>query len=450
MTICVSCQARNSDHSTFCIRCGAEVQAARQRQDPGADTDAMPVVLETMPAALVTRAANRLAEGHVTEALADCRRAIALEPGNVEAHAILGMAYEQHGDLDAALEAYEAVLAIEPERTVERQKAALLRLRLDGRGGAESLDPGRVGPLQALWGRVTANPPVAVAVAAAVLVLVVGSIAIAHAARRARTQEAVTQAVAAGDQAFADGRYADALSQYVYAYELSPGDEQIRQRWDRAYQYSVQPPANSQVAQLPPKYIPAGPNARNPFEPVPIGGNQAQVPPPTETPGTGAAVAAAPQSAYDTWGSRPANPPSPDLTPAAPGPAPATTPTDRRGSPITPVLPKNVAKPSATTGEGDTTPQPPKALIEIQLVDRPARKPAAAETGGKSGSDGDALLGQAEQLARQGRTDEAIEGMQKAASAYDEAARSDPSAAAVHSQAAQSCRARIEVLRMSH
>ena len=204
------------------------------------------------------------------------------------------------------------------------------------------------------------------------------------------------------------------------------------------------------MAQLPPKYISPGPNARNPFEPVPIGGNQAQTPAPTDAPGA-AAVAAAPPQAYDTWSGSAAGLPSPAVTPTTADGA-ATTPTNRRNplSPITPVPTKNVAKPPATTAEGDTTPQPPKGQINIELVDRPPRQPATTEAGAKSSTDADALLGQAEQLAHQGRTDEAVEGLQKAASAYDEAARRDPSAAAVHSQAAQSCRARIEVLRMSH
>lgn len=446
MMICVSCHTRNSDQSTFCLRCGADLEAALGDQLPGDSTDSMPVVVDSTAAGLVTRAANQLAEGHTAEALADCRRAIALEPGHVEAHALLGMAYEQQGELAAALEAYEAVLALDPDRAVERQKANILRLRVEGAVPPNVPLAHHPTVWETIWRRVTANPPLSGGIAAGLVVFLIGSIVLVNAQSEARARQDAEQLRAAGDQAFSEARYADATRLYAQAWEITPQDEYLRDRWNQAYQLSLQQAGQQQVAQLPDKYLGPSPNATNPFKPVPIGGQQ-----PTPPPTTDLAVPppAAPPSAYDRWSGKSLTPPP--VTP--PATTPTTTPTGRRDnplSPITPVQPKTAKDPTPAPAT-DTAPPPRKGgEITIWVSDtQPAPAAAPTTSGPKAGSNADALRSQADQLARQGRRDEAIEGFQKAASAYDEAARSDPAASAVHSQAADSCRARIEVLKMS-
>ncbi len=446
MTICGSCQARNSDHSAFCLRCGAQLDAPTGASLPGESTDALPMVVESTAAGLVARAANELAEGRISEALADCRRAIALEPGHVEAHALLGMAYEQQGELAAALEAYEAVLALDPDRAVERQKANILRLRIEGAVPPDVPLAHHPTVWEAIWRRITANPPLSAGIAAGVLIFLIGSIVLVNAQAKARARQEAETLLQAADQAFAEARYADATRLYAQAWEITPGNEYVRDRWNQAYQLSLQQAGQQQVAQLPEKYLGPSPNAINPFKPVPIGGQPATPPPTLDT---GGPPPTAPPTAYDRWSGKPLTP-SPVTPPAT---TQTTAPTNRREnplSPITPVQPKPAKEPAPATPT-DTASQPRKGgEITIWVSDRqPAPAAAPSASGPKPASTADALRAQADQLARQGRREEAIEGLQKAANAYDEAARSDPAAAAVHSQAAQSCRARIEVLKMS-
>lgn len=446
MTICGSCHARNSDHSAFCLRCGAQLGTRAGDLLPGESTDALPMVVDSTAAALVAKAASELAEGHVSEALADCRRAIALEPGHVEAHALLGMAYEQQGELPAALEAYEAVLALDPDRAVERQKANILRLRIEGAVPPDVPLAHVPTTWERIWHRITANPPLSAGIAAGILVFLVGCIVLVHAQAKARAQQQADTLLQAADQAFAEARYADATRLYAQAWEITPQNEYVRDRWNQAYQLSLQQAGQQRVAQLPEKYLGPSPNAINPFKPVPIGGQQATPPPALDT---GGPPPTAPPTAYDRWSSKPLTP-SPVTPPATTS---SSAPTNRRAnplSPITPVQPKTAKEPAPPT-PADTAAQPRKGgEITIWVSDKPPAPAAAPSASGpQPASTADALRAEADQLARQGRRQEAIEGLQKAANAYDEAARSDPAAAAVHSQAAASCRARIEVLKMS-
>lgn len=457
MTICPNCQARNSDSGSFCVRCGASLERAVTAPDPGEHTDAMLVPPEAMAPALVNRAATALADGHVAAALADCRRAIALEPGNVEAHALLGMAYEQEGDLEAALEAYEAVLGLDPARAVERQKAALLRLRVEGQPPVPVERPRWQTVLLPLWERVTANPPLAAAITAFLVVFVVGTLVLLHNGRAAARQRQAIELVATGDAAFAVGNYNEAVRQYAAAYDLQPGDEAIRQRWDQAYRLCVQPPttaaASGNIAALP-KYIPSG--GPNPFAPVRIGGQAGEAPPPIATPLPNMGLAS-PPSAYKSFTS-PVTP-----APTVPTPPATVTPTVSPGGRNTvrpgvePISPAPAKQPVKGTPAAPANPETPSRLakggeITIWASEQAPSPPATNDSNNGSNersSSADALRSRAEQLAHQGRNEEAISEYQRAASAYEDAARRDPAGAAVNSQAAASCRARIEVLRMS-
>jgi Flp pilus assembly protein TadD len=53
--------------------------------------------------------------GRFTEAVRELSRAVALNPGNLEAHYYLGSAYAELGRFDQAIAAYERVLALQPD-----------------------------------------------------------------------------------------------------------------------------------------------------------------------------------------------------------------------------------------------------------------------------------------------------------------------------------------------
>lgn len=453
MRICHGCQARNVGHSAFCIRCGAPLEA-HGRQD-ATNTDAMAIIAEQTPHTLVDEAAAQLADGQAMAAIENCRRAIALNPREVEAFVVLGMAFEQNGDLQSALDAYETVLSLAPERPVERQKASLLRLRLGHEQPVIRREPtcfswAHFG--QWVRDQVEANPAIAAGLGAGLLVFIIGA-AVIVSGGRARAANLVQQQYAyevqLGDQALAEQRYAEATAHYSAAWKVSSEDAALQTKWAEAYQ-QAQLAAAQQQRQLElaatPKYIP-NVTGRNPFAPVPIGG------PPPAGAATGPAVAQIPV-------------PPPTINPNAARPyesvqgtgrtlpqSTTTTPTGRFHGGTNP-NPKEVISP-VPTGKGttppaaaDTTPKPPKGEITIWVSQAPASRPAAESR--PATNDAESLRARGEQLAREGNTTDAISNLERAAGAFEERARQDASGGGASTQAASSCRARIEVLRQGN
>lgn len=456
MRTCNSCRARNADHSTFCIRCGGALDG--RERDPAAHTDALPVQPEEIPDDLVNQAATQLGDGQAQAAIENCRRAVALNPRHVEAHVVLAMALEQRGELQPALDAYEMALSLSPDRPVERQKAALLRLRLGHDRPAPAPRPAfRFNfPewLQTARRLALENPALSAGIGAGLLVFIIGSILLVSAGR-AQARNAVLaeyeSELQMARELSAMQRYAEATARYASAWELQPGDAAVRVEWGEAYRQSQlqaqQMQRQMELAAIP-KYIP-NTTGRNPFAAVPLTGTppppaptpqpqdvanmaQAQVPPPT--------VNQNPR-AYEEW-KAPARP----TTPAP------TVPSGRREVPsnpiIAPVTPKQPDKTApATPAATDTSPKPPKGEITIWRSPRPQPKTGTAAPAAPSGPDPRSLRSRGEQLASEGRTSEAIPVLGQAADAYDNLARQDPGNAAAHQQAAGSCRTRIELLR---
>ncbi|MCE5238969.1 tetratricopeptide repeat protein [bacterium] len=461
MRTCNSCGARNTADATFCVRCGASfVDLGR---DPADGTDAFLVTPERIPDTLVDQAATQLADGDAAAAIENCRRAVALNPRHVEAYAVLGMAFEQTGDLPDALDAYDTVLRLAPDRAVERQKAALLRLRLGHtpppaprRAHGESAFSRAVAWCQE---QIRANPALAAGLGAAAVVLIIGSILLVHAGRvqaREQLQAQYDSEIQLARQALAAQQYAQATAHYQAAWQLLPGDRSVRDEWDQAYRLSqiaaAQYAREMEIAGAP-KYIP-NTTGRNPFEPVPIAGSTPAVPPPAATQPSAALTAPIPGTPPPTvnGGARPYTGWQ-QPTPSATTPTVPTPPSSRRTTTvggnkiITPVTPpKPVEKPAAPAAT-DTSGKR-GGEITIWMSPKQSSRPATPQaTDTSAASDAATLRARGEQAGRAGRTDEAIGDLQRAASAYDDLARRDPNNAAAHSQAADTCRARIEILR---
>jgi tetratricopeptide (TPR) repeat protein len=456
MIICHSCQARNADRTVFCLRCGARLHEAHEAPEPGGDTDSLPVVVDDTPARLVDQAASQLAEGQAQAAISSCRRAVALSPSNVEAYALLGMALEQTHDLEGALQAYETALGLAPDRVAERQKASLLRLRLEGR---TLYEPSPFRPtvrrtnwLTTLQDRLGDNLPLVIGGAAALIVFIVGAAVLVHVHRVRALEAQYTTLVSQGDAALAAGQYAQATQLYASAWQLRPNDPELRSRWDQAYQSSGQMSGNpqEQAAELP-KYL--GPNGANPFPPVPLGNGPAPVlgtasdatgTPPTVPLPTPVAVPPPPPTA--DFGPVRGQSRQPDITPAPTvnprrqlPPGPSLKP---GSSPLTPVTPRTPEQPSAPAG--DNTPRPPKqGEITIWVSEHRGNAGTPTAPPRLSYSDAEAIRTRAEGLASSGRGADAIRELERAATAFDANARNNPAAAA----AAASCRARIDYLR---
>lgn len=81
------------------------------------------------------RATLRYLNGDLLGAIADSQRAIAIEPRHFGAMAGLGQIFLQLGDREAALEAFDAALAIHPHLDAIRASANYLRAQ--GVGGAK-------------------------------------------------------------------------------------------------------------------------------------------------------------------------------------------------------------------------------------------------------------------------------------------------------------------------
>lgn len=463
MVLCPNCKARNANHSAFCIRCGATFASASPREVLSG-TDAFTVQPEHTPEGLVDRAASHLAEDRAQAAVDDCKRAIALSPGEVQAYAVMAMAYEQLGEMEPALEAYETVVTLAPERTAERQKAALLRLRLGQQPSAPPLTrPAAAVPVWQVacdWMRakVQTNPPLYAGIAAGLVVFMFGALLLVQTGRAQAARELQArydQEVRLADQAFAAQQYAEATTHYDAANRLKPVDAQLQAKWRQAYDLSLQSvaqtgqPLPGQVAQ----YIPS-PTGANPFAPVPIGGPA--VPPPA---GTGAAVEGAMAGTGVQIPSAPVPPPTVARPPSVdvvrdkartvPNSTPSTLPSGRPrysttpGNPIAAVPQKQEQKPSTPPPAAASTPKTPRSEITIWVSDQaPAQRPAAEQR--PQQPDPQSLRAQGERLAREGKRDDAIQHLQSAASGFD--ARGDAASA----RAAATCRAQIEVLRHSN
>ncbi len=466
MKRCSECGSHNADHSFVCVVCGVPLGADAQQGGGGGytgDTDQIPPQPSQSPEQILGEASDVLAEGNGEEAVRLCRCALALEPGLIEAYSLLGMAHEEAGDPQAALEAYEEVLRLDPSRAAERQKVSLLRLQLMRHDyPAEQDEPAA----QPIWLK---HAPIIFAAAATIMAFVILTLVFTSAARARRAAEMedkYTYYMEAGNAAMAEQQYTKAITHYQSALQLRPGDVTAEQRLANAQEWLALGETTSPPL---PKYLGQNPNAPNPFKGAVIGPTTPApdatagdvvggVPPPTGM------AATPPRSVNDpVWkGSRtgPAptvgttTPSSTDFVPATPkrgtvgGEQASKGPINPRNTPKT-VAPTEFAPAETTVAQAPDQP-PADGNIRVWTEGRTApRRPTASSTPTQHAEQAnpDQLRSHARSLGQQGRTADAIATYDKAIGAYRQKAAQNPQLKAATQTSIGACEAERDLLR---
>jgi tetratricopeptide (TPR) repeat protein len=115
MIECLSCQTSNSIDSQFCKGCG---KALAQ--------DLIGVALVEHEA-FVAEGQKALAEGRIDEALLIAHSAVEQNPDSVPALSLRGVVYERQGRIVEALEAFERVVILNPNSSLDKIKVQQLR-----------------------------------------------------------------------------------------------------------------------------------------------------------------------------------------------------------------------------------------------------------------------------------------------------------------------------------
>ena len=83
----------------------------------------------TLAQARVVRGRLLLADGRIDEGLRDGQEAVKLDPGNPEAHYLLGTVFEARRDLDAAAKSFAEVLRLNPSAAPAQVRLAMIQLQ---------------------------------------------------------------------------------------------------------------------------------------------------------------------------------------------------------------------------------------------------------------------------------------------------------------------------------
>jgi tetratricopeptide (TPR) repeat protein len=117
VTRCPRCGKEGPDQAQFCGACGNRLTG------DGASTASERALSPEQRAQRLLEEAFALSEkGRLLAAIQTCQQAVAINPRSTSAHSLLGTLYERQGDRDRAIRAYEQVLALSPESTVERRR----------------------------------------------------------------------------------------------------------------------------------------------------------------------------------------------------------------------------------------------------------------------------------------------------------------------------------------
>ncbi len=275
---CRECSARNSDSSTFCVRCGAslgQVQVSVSAT-PGSDTDRLdPVVVAAVPAevaadpeVLLAEAADLMGKRRPDEAAAKCREAIQLAPEMVAVYSMLGMAEEQRGNTMAAAGAYRRVLQIDPGRSAEREKLELLYAA----DKAHEPAPTRGGSGEdSSW---TRWAPLVAGIGGALLVMVVLAAIIVSVHNGRVLTNTYKQSMVAAEASLERRDYAGAVNAFGTALMARPEDSEAGDGLAyarRKLQSALAARSAGSLTQRPALAPIVASRGPNPFQPIPIG-----------------------------------------------------------------------------------------------------------------------------------------------------------------------------------
>ncbi len=184
-------------------------------------------------AQVLREATNLLTAGKSREVARLCHQVIDQEPENIAAYELLGMAEEENGNLHLALQAYEQIARLDPERKADKEKVLALRERLAEEMPEPEDEQGRRLKLLNRWATVAlvASLLLLVGVAVAVLVLRAQNARLVQNSR----EEVFAASVARGKQLMAAQRYEEAMAAFHKADQIKPGDAVVRKLWNEAY-----------------------------------------------------------------------------------------------------------------------------------------------------------------------------------------------------------------------
>lgn len=119
---CAQCGAESPEGARFCVLCG---QAVAQEEAPSTSAPSGPPPSQedlTRADRILTEAFACSDQGRLTEAVRLAQQALSFNPNSTTAHSLLGTLYERLGNRDAAIREYQAVLALSPGSTADRQR----------------------------------------------------------------------------------------------------------------------------------------------------------------------------------------------------------------------------------------------------------------------------------------------------------------------------------------
>ncbi len=376
-------------------------------------------------AQVLREATNLLTAGKSREVARLCHQVIEHEPQNIAGYELLGMAEEENGNLHLALQAYEQVVALDPERKADKEKVLALRERLAEEPAEPEDEQDRRLRLLNRWATVAlvASLLLLVGVAITVFVLRTQNVRLAQTSH----DQAFAAYVARGKQLMAAQRYDEAMVAFRNADQIKSGDAGVRKLWDEAYrEYCA---AQIQDYRSLGGKLSLEPR-QNPFAPVWVGPQGAR----------------ASDSSAAGYSAGRSVPPPPDTRVANLPPALSY---DQEGPPefsqydVPEFVESGTASLTDSNAAGQSPPpaqgheQQPAGQISIWVDQSPA--------GSAAGQSGEALRREADGLRRQGSYQEAIAKYQMAEQRYNQEIEQDPSAKAAKQTAIKSIRQSIKV-----
>jgi hypothetical protein len=115
MVACPKCVINNTLDSAFCKKCGAVLPISMIEEE------------QEKLKEIVTKGMDSYQNGNLDEAMAIAEHSILTNPSYGEAYALKGLIHERKGAYAEALDAYETVVALNPDSTIDKIKLNQLR-----------------------------------------------------------------------------------------------------------------------------------------------------------------------------------------------------------------------------------------------------------------------------------------------------------------------------------